>query len=203
MMRALLWLNADGPSDALIAQLLEGADIVVGVDGGSDRAVGSGFEIDMIIGDMDSVRLQDSAAARILLEDQQSSDLAKVIEYLCGKGYKEFDVVGIEGGLESHQLGIWGALAEVPGDVGIRLHSDRSEIHRISPERGRTLVEVPIGSVFSVFALENCDSVTVIGGKWGLNDEVLRLSTKGLHNIAETSPLSFSSDGVLVAIINR
>ena len=68
MMRALLWLNADGPSDALIAQLLDGADIVVGVDGGSDRAVGSGFEIDMIIGDMDSVGLQDSAVARIPLE---------------------------------------------------------------------------------------------------------------------------------------
>ena len=28
MMRALLWLNADGPSDELIAQLIEGADIV-------------------------------------------------------------------------------------------------------------------------------------------------------------------------------
>ena len=82
MMRALLWLNADGPSDALISQLLDGADIVVGVDGGSDRAVGSGFEIDMIIGDMDSVGLQDSAVARIPLEDQQSSDLAKAIEYL-------------------------------------------------------------------------------------------------------------------------
>ena len=100
-------------------------------------------------------------------------------------------------------MGIWGALSEVAGDVGIRLHSDRSEIHRISPERGQTLVEVPIGSVFSVFALENCDSVTVIGGKWGLNGESLRLSTRGLHNIAEASTLSFSSDGVLVAIINR
>ena len=48
MMRALLWLNADGPSDELIARLIEGADIVAGVDGGSDRAVGSGFEIDLI-----------------------------------------------------------------------------------------------------------------------------------------------------------
>ena len=134
---------------------------------------------------------------------QQSSDLAKAIEYLYGKGYEVFDVVGIEGGLESHQLGIWGALAEAPGDVGITLHSDRSEIHRISPKLGETLVEVPIGSEFSVFALENCNSVTVIGGKWGLNGESLRLSTRGLHNIAEASTLSFSSDGVLVAIINR
>ena len=58
MMRALLWLNADGPSDELIARLIEGADIVAGVDGGSDRAVSSGFEIDLIIGDMDSVELQ-------------------------------------------------------------------------------------------------------------------------------------------------
>ena len=48
-MRALLWLNADGPSDELIAQLIEGADIVAGVDGGSDRAVGSGFEIRIFI----------------------------------------------------------------------------------------------------------------------------------------------------------
>ena len=70
-MRALLWLNADGPSDELIAQLIEGADIVAGVDGGSDRAVGSGFEIDLIIGDMDSVELQDSTAPRVRLEDQQ------------------------------------------------------------------------------------------------------------------------------------
>ena len=58
----------------------------MGVDGGSDRAVGSGFEIDMIIGDMDSVGLQDSAAARIPLEDQQSSDLQKRLNTCAARG---------------------------------------------------------------------------------------------------------------------
>jgi thiamine pyrophosphokinase len=203
MMRVLLWLNSNAPSRKLISQLADDVDIVAGVDGGYDRALECGFVPDMVIGDLDSVQSSCEGIQRVPIPDQESSDLVKAITYLKEAGYDEFEVVGIEGGLESHQLGVWGALVDAPEGVVIRLHTDRSEIIRINPNSPPFRVGVPIGSVFSVFALQDCQAVTVEGGKWNLKEEGLKLSTKGLHNVAVAEFLSFSSDGVAVAIINR
>ena len=202
-MKALLWLNSTPPSSTLVEELVESAELLVGVDGGADLASNMGFQVDLILGDMDSLGGVYSEAEYVSLKDQNSSDLTKSILYLSERGYDEVDVVGIEGGEVAHQLGIMGSLAEAPMQVSIKLHTDDSLILRVCPSEAPKEVEVNIGDIFSIFALTNCDSISVSGGKWTFADESLSLSTKGLHNVADSSKLSIDTDGVIILILNR
>ena len=52
-MRVVLWLNSDGPSVDIRSSIINEADLVVGVDGGGDRAEKAGVQVNLILGDMD------------------------------------------------------------------------------------------------------------------------------------------------------
>ena len=202
-MRAVLWLNSNGPSAAIQKTIISEADIIVGVDGGADRAQGAGIQVDLILGDLDSIENSHDEVERVHLKNQESSDLSKAIHHLWDLGYDEMDVIGIEGGCEGHQLGIWGSVLESPDDVALRLHSSHTVCHRVAPGSIDFLIETKPEELFSVFALEPCESVTVIGGRWSIEDEFFSLSTRGLHNISESTLLRVSTDGNVIVVVHR
>ena len=202
-MRAVLWLNSNGPSAAIQKTIISEADIIVGVDGGADRAQGAGIQVDLILGDLDSTENSHEGVEKIQLDNQESSDLSKAIRYLYKEGYDQMDVIGIEGGCEGHQLGIWGSVVEAPDEVTMRLHSSQTVSYRVAPGCVDFLIDIEPGKDFSVFALEPCESVTLKGGRWSIEDEFFSLSTRGLHNVSESSLLRVSTDGNLIVVVHR
>ena len=202
-MRAVLWLNSNGPSADIRRSLISEADLIVGIDGGSDRALRAGVQVDIILGDLDSTQNSHEGVEKIQLENQESSDLSKAIRYLYKKGYDQMDVIGIEGGCEGHQLGIWGSVVEAPSEVTMRLHSSQTVSYRVAPGCIVFLIDIEPGKHFSVFALEPCQSVTLKGGRWSIENEFFSLSTRGLHNISESSLLRVSTDGNLIVVVHR
>ena len=202
-MRVVLWLNSDGPSVDIRSSIINEADLVVGVDGGGDRAEKAGVQVNLILGDKDTLENSHEGVERNEKKNQDSSDFTKAIQYLYEKGYNEMDVIGIEGGCEGHQLGIWGSVVEAPPEVRLRLHSSRTVSHRIPPGSIDFSIDIEPGKHFSVFALEPCESVSLKGGRWSIENEFFTLSTRGLHNISESSSLRVSTDGNLVVIVNR
>ena len=202
-MRAVLWLNSNGPSADIRRSLISEADLIVGIDGGSDRALRAGVQVDIILGDLDSTQNSHEGVEKIQLENQESSDLSKANRYLYKKGYDQMDVIGIEGGCEGHQLGIWGSVVEAPSEVTMRLHSSQTVSYRVAPGCIDFLIDIEPGKHFSVFALEPCQSVTLKGGRWSIENEFFSLSTRGLHNISESSLLRVSTDGNLIVVVHR
>ena len=202
-MRAVLWLNSNGPSADIRRSLISEADLIVGIDGGSDRALRAGVQVDIILGDLDSTQNSHEGVEKIQLENQESSDLSKAIRYLYKKGYDQMGVIGIEGGCEGHQLGIWGSVVEAPSEVTMRLHSSQTVSYRVAPGCIDFLIDIEPGKHFSVFALEPCQSVTLKGGRWSIENEFFSLSTRGLHNISESSLLRVSTDGNLIVVVHR
>ena len=202
-MRAVLWLNSNGPSADIRRSLISEADLIVVIDGGSDRAQRAGVQVDIILGDLDSTQKSHEGVEKIQLENQESSDLSKAIRYLYKKGYDQMDVIGIEGGCEGHQLGIWGSVVEAPSEVTMRLHSSQTVSYRVAPGCIDFLIDIEPGKHFSVFALEPCQSVTLKGGRWSIENEFFSLSTRGLHNISESSLLRVSTDGNLIVVVHR
>ena len=202
-MRAVLWLNSNGPSAEIWRSLISETDLIVGIDGGSDRALRAGVQVDLILGDLDSTENSHEGVEKIQLDNQESSDLSKAIRYLYKKGYDQMDVIGMEGGCEGHQLGIWGSVVEAPDEVTMRLHSSQTVSYRVAPGCVDFLIDIEPGKDFSVFALEPCESVTVKGGRWSIEDEFFSLSTRGLHNVSESSLLRVSTDGNLIVVVHR
>ena len=201
-MRALLWCNGQQPSKTVVEDLLKGA-ICFGVDGGADRAAEAGFEVDQVLGDLDSVDSDKWRGRTYELADQSSSDLAKSLSLLIERGYNEIDVVGSDGGATSHFLGSWAALCEVPSGAAIRLHHDDSVTHRVHPQEGERKFAVRSGGEFSVFALTPCRNVHLHGARWELDGAPMSLSTEGLHNVGSGESVHIRADGVLVVIVPR
>ena len=201
-MRALLWCNGQQPSKTVVEDLLKGA-ICFGVDGGADRAAEAGFEVDQVLGDLDSVDSDKWRGRTYELADQSSSDLAKSLSLLIKRGYNEIDVVGSDGGATSHFLGSWAALCEVPSGAVIRLHHEDSVTHRVHPQEGEREFAVRSGGEFSMFALTPCRSVHLHGARWELDGAPMSLSTEGLHNVGSGESVHIRADGVLVVIVPR
>ncbi len=201
-MRALLWCNGQQPSETIVDGLLKGA-VCFGVDGGADRAAEAGYEVEQVLGDLDSVDSDRWRGRTHELADQSSSDLAKSLSLLIERGYNEIDVVGSDGGATSHFLGSWAALCEVPSGAVIRLHHEDSVTHRVHPQEGEREFAVRSGGEFSMFALTPCRSVHLHGARWELDGTPMSLSTEGLHNVGSGESVHIRADGVLVVIVPR
>ena len=201
-MRAFLWCNGDLPSLDSINSL---GDItpLFGVDGGTIKAISCGFPVIEALGDLDSIGNRDFNGKKTLLPNDSASDLSKTILELSERGYSDFEIVGIDGGAPGHILGIWGSLAESPLQLKIKLHHNNSTTYRITSENNEFQVHMDKNQLFSVFALSTCKRIMIKGAKWELEDEILNLSTKGLHNIANGGILSINTDGIIVLIIEN
>jgi len=197
--RALLWCNGETPSDRVTSLIVEGMT-VFGVDGGTDLATESGYEVAETLGDLDSIS-QKWVGKTTELADQSSSDLAKSLNLLAQRGYLEIDVVGCDGGSTSHQLGNWAALCEAQAGPTIRLHHEDSVTHRIHSEEKE--LHIREGTKFSIFALTPCNKVRIKGAQWELQDSPMSLSTKGLHNISKSGSVRIGADGILAVMVDR
>lgn len=198
-MRAVLWCNGDSPNPELVSKLLHNATLF-GIDGGADKAIAAGFEVSEVIGDLDSVDIADWKGRSTLLSDDSSSDLAKSFDLLSERGFTEVNVVGIDGGSSDHILGIWAALTEAPLGLSVQLHHSNGITKRLHPADGSLDFVIPKGDEFSVFALQDCQHVSISGARWNLNSEPLKFSSKGLHNQSLGENISISTDGILAVI---
>ena len=198
-MRAVLWCNGDSPNPEMVSKLLHDATLF-GIDGGADKAIAAGFEVPEVLGDLDSVNIVDWKGHSTPLSDDSSSDLAKSFVLMSERGFTEVDVVGIDGGSSEHVLGTWAALIEAPPGISIKLHHSNGITKRLHPNDGPLDFVIPRGDEFSVFALEDCQQVSISGGRWNLDSEPMNFSTKGLHNQSLGEEISISTDGILAII---
>ncbi len=200
-MRAVLWCNGDLPNPEMISKLLDDATLF-GIDGGANKANAAGFEVSEVLGDLDSVDIVDWKGQSTLLSDDSSSDLAKSFVLMSERGFTEVDVVGIDGGSSDHILGTWAALTEAPPGISIQLHHSSGITKRLHPTDSPLDFVIPKGDEFSVFALEDCQEVSISGARWNLKSEPLNFSTKGLHNQSLGEQISIKTDGVLAVIFH-
>ena len=201
-MRAFLWCNGELHDENLTSKF-EDISPLFGVDGGANKAKSVGYNVKEILGDLDSVNIEELNIDGTLLKDQNYSDLTKTINELSKRGYNEFEVLGVDGGDTGHILGIWASLAELSTDLIIRLHHQKSTTHRITCHSGNSKIKVGESKLFSVFALTKCDNVTIKDAEWEMINQELKFSTRGLHNKALEEDITITTDGILVVIVQN
>jgi thiamine pyrophosphokinase len=191
--RALIFANGDPPSAELVAELGGRADLVVAADGGADKALALGIEVDAIVGDLDSV----SGAVRARLpparfhqvRDLDTTDLQKAIAFAIEYGCDAADIVGAGGGRADHALANLSVLVLFRGQADLRVHDDLFEIRLV---QGTATVEAEPGTVVSLVAIGPCEGVTTTGMRWDLHDYALAFSPYGVHNEVAISPATVS-----------
>ncbi len=108
----LLFVGGDGPDTELIGKAVERAELVIAADSGYDLACSLGVAVDLLVGDMDSIRrLPESESLsgdRILAfdRDKDETDTEIGLRLLHERGATDVTIVGGGGGRLDHLLAI-------------------------------------------------------------------------------------------------
>lgn len=204
----LIIANGEWPPQSIWEPLTSQCSFIVACDGAAAQCLENGVEMNVIIGDMDSLSERDETQIRgggkatfIRKTGQEENDLAKAMKWSIEQGAKSIDVFGIEGGDFDHQFAAILSLCEVPFNT--RIHTSQSIIQRIE---NNLFVSDSIESnvSFSLFAVGPVEGVKVTGAHWPLTNHTLMPGTQGLHNKSTGERLEISCvSGDLLLFFDR
>ena len=175
-------LTGGDPVPAHLATALPSSDLVIAADSGFHHAQTLGLEVDIVIGDFDSIDLDvDLGNAQLARypADKDFSDLELALRHAAGRGATDLVVVGGGGGRLDHLLANVLVLAKAPAQVvwltGKEVvHFVRNNKNLLG-RRGDLLTLLPVCG--------DATGITTSGLRWELEEATLRFgSTRGLSN---------------------
>jgi len=185
---------------------LPAPDLVIAADSGYQVAVSLGYEVDTLIGDMDSVGPLDDIPATTSIvrfpEDKDATDLELAFELAVREQPQRIVLVGAEGGRFDHELSAAAMIcsdrwAPVPDIDWVRSDSISHVIRdarRIQGDPGDLFSLIPVGG--------DATGVTTTGLQWELGEDTLHAgSSRGVSNILlQTEILIQVAHGVLLGV---
>lgn len=202
---ALVFIGGDSPDPRVTAHLPETA-LVFAADSGWEHAMALGRTPDVLVGDMDSIRVEDLAHARasaVVVEfpvDKDLTDTELVLLEARARGCASVTVVSGRGDRLDHVLGMIHSLAACPVPVTAFIGDTRLDV--AVPERHVSL-SVTAGAIVSLIPIGgDAHGVTTHGLKWELADGKLSArESRGVSNVAQAPEVDVSVAGGTLAIL--
>lgn len=195
MMRGLTVILANGAfprAGGVPWRLLEEAARVVACDGAADEFRRRfSRDADFVVGDLDSLRGCPGGKV-VRVEDQDTNDLTKAIDFCRGRGWRKLVIVGATGLREDHMLGnVFRAM-----EAGVEIVSDCGRFIPLAEKDGgyRFRSRVGTGAPLSVFATDPTTVMTSKGLVWRLDGVVFRNLYCATLNRASRSTVEISSN---------
>lgn len=187
------------------------AAVVIGADSGVDRGHAAGVQVDIAVGDFDSVSAEGLAAVeraggRIERHPaaKDATDLALALDIATALTPQRVVVIGDDGGRLDHLLASALVLAEPSyAAFDITAYLGAARVHVVRPDRPLQLDGTP-GELVSLLPVSgHADGVTTEGLRYPLAGEPLAASsTRGVSNEFASSGASVRLDlGTLLVIL--
>jgi len=194
MKHALIIASGRFPSLQSVRQIVKRAEVIVCADGGANFARRVGIQPDVILGDMDSITFSTKtffkSVPQLLVEDQNSTDLEKAIEFCIQRKATSIDVVGWSGDRIDHTTGGLGCFKKYGSRVSLRFHDAVGELTLIRKQVKLTMRK---GEKLSLIPLDRCTGVTTKNLKYGLHNQTLELGVReGISNEATAKQVSIT-----------
>ncbi len=181
---------------------------VIAADSGLDRARESGFEIDLLVGDLDSISAggrQEAEAHRTAIERhpvyKDATDMELALQAARRQGAEKVIVIGGHGGRQDHYLAN-ALLLPSPAfaDLEIEWRAGRDRLYAV---HGGLTLEGKIGASVSLLAVGGrVRGVETSGLRWNLNGEDLEAgSTRGVSNEFKSESVSISVEGGTLLVV--
>ncbi|MEX1037452.1 MAG: thiamine diphosphokinase [Acidimicrobiia bacterium] len=185
---------------------LPAPDLVIAADSGYQIAISLGYNVDTLIGDMDSVGPLDDIPGTTNVvrfpEDKDATDLELAFELAVREQPQRIVLVGAEGGRFDHELSAVAVICSdrwrnVPDIDWVRSDSISHVIRdtrRVQGDPGDLFSLIPVGG--------DATGVTTTGLRWELQGETLDAgSSRGISNILlQTEVLIQVADGVMLGV---
>lgn len=211
--RAVVVVAGGGPPSPDAVALLPPSAPVVAADSGVDTALAIGLDIDVVVGDLDSVTPEglaaaEAAGARIVRHPvaKAATDLALALgeaAAILGGGGEVIVLGGCGGRLDHLVAGILALADEAWVGLALRAYLGPATVHvlhgpgerRVGGEVGDLITLIPVGGV--------AEGVRTAGLRYPLRDESLGpATTRGVSNVIESHPATVAlRAGVLLAVL--
>ena len=164
--------------------------IIIAADSGYDHAVAAGLDVDLLIGDLDSISSEGLVHATnhgVCIErhgrDKDHNDLELAVRAALTLGATSIEIHGGEDGRIAHLLGVaLGMATEIAGDVPLSWHTRTGVVRVVSPSRPLTL-DCAVGNQVSIIPIGDATGVATSGLRWSLvGDDLPSGSSRGLSN---------------------
>lgn len=185
--------------------------VVIAADSGYDHARISGWHVDHLVGDLDSISdesLADAEHRGVAIDrhpsDKDATDLELALDKALAAGAGNVDLYGGEGGELGHLLGVATLIcADRYAPLTITWHLREGTGLVVDRERPATLT-LPIGTRLSLVAVTDATGVTSSGVAWVLDDEDLsRGTSRGLSNTTTHERVTVSVDSGTLLVITE
>ena len=192
--------NGKFPEAPHCLEILGKAEGIICCDQAADHLIDYGLQPQLIIGDLDSVSLETLDRFReitLKLDEQETNDLTKAVNYCAEKGYSSVTILGATGLREDHTLGNISLLLEYNQQIRARIVSDHGEFSVV--HSGEKISSFP-GEQISFFSVDNRVRVQSEGLKYPLADLQLHNWWRASLNEveAESFKLHFESEYPLI-----
>lgn len=201
------WVVIGDHGDHAVLDGLPPPDRVVCADSGVTFALGLGLEVDVVVGDLDSVPVADlarvadqGAEVRRHPPDKDHTDLELALR-VAAEDTDLLVVVGGAGGRLDHALANVAALAtDELADVEVRARLGPADVHVV---RGAAELDLPEGATVTLLPSGGAArGITTHGLRYALEGgELTAWSARGISNVVTDSPVRVEVDeGCLLVV---
>jgi thiamine pyrophosphokinase len=184
--------------------------LVIAADSGYDHARTAGVEVDLLIGDMDSISpegLAHAEATGVTIDQhptaKDATDLELAFDAAVTADIKAVDLYGGERGTLAHLLGVASLVAsDSYAGLSIRWRTKTGDVF-IVRQRTPLSAMIDIGTTVSIIPVTDATGVTTDGMEWSLDDASLtRGESTGLSNTSTRPEITVAvASGVLVVVV--
>jgi len=198
-MNILILLAGSPPSKTLLKTEMSAADLVVAVDGGFNIFPKYRLLPDLLLGDMDSIKIDMAESVEIHnLWDQDQTDLQKTLHYLQDAyPVKSLILLGAGGRRTDHLLHNLHICALVDPSVNVIFKNEIDDesaiemIQRVTPQNGFNL-QVKKGNTLSILPIEDFKGLNSHGLKWEIVNQDRSATFISQSNLAIKDDPSFN-----------
>lgn len=204
MLTVVIFNGGEPTASSLAGEISEDAYLIA-ADSGLDTALSWGYDVDLVVGDLDSVSAQGLEASSATLErhspDKDATDLDLALQAALRLEPDRVVVLGGQSGRFDHLLGTVLLLtSERWADVDLEWVASRA---RVRVMRGGATLHGAVGTLLTLLAVDGpATGVSTHGLRWNLSEATLLPgSTLGVSNVFESPVATIRmSGGTLVAI---
>jgi len=178
---ALIIANGAACSLELLNNLLEWNPLVIVLDSAIDRVLELGIKVDVLIGDFDcnfdynAYKKKQYPIEILKIEDQNSTDLDKAIQYLINRNIPAANIVWATGKRMDHTFTNITNLIKYENLIKLVILDDFSKIFLLHKNYKKWY---PEKTILSLIPVDTAEGITTKNLKYNLNNELLTLGFK-------------------------
>ena len=196
-----LFGNGSNPRHPNVKDRLKSINTFFCVDGGADKLITLGYNPDVILGDLDSIKKSEKAydSTIVYLEDQSKNDLEKSVCWCANQGIKELELFGFSYGRDDHHLANLFIMKNFSDRIKMKMYTDKSLIFCIN--KHSTFLS-KANQIVSIFTFNEKTTITTTGLKYALKNSPLTSPSQGISNLTTGSGFSVDPSDWTFIIIN-